>query len=330
MNLLYSEIEEELRASVRDLLHDRSPLDAVLARISAGQGYDPALWRALTQIGVTELTQAGGTLREVAVVMEELGYSLAPTPFLGSVLLAGTGERIGTLAVPFSFSGGAATVQETGGRLTGTVTSVADALSAELLVVPVDGGALWQVESGFTVTPRTSLDLTRPLADVVLHDAPGRLVTEDPAALAHILLTGAGLLASEQLGVAQWCLDTTVAYLKERRQFNRPVGSFQALKHRLADLWLEVVGARAAARAAADALASEAADAELLVAVAASHCGTVAVRAAEECVQLHGGIGMTWEHPAHLFLKRAKADQLALGTPGRHRARLAQLVDLPA
>ncbi|GAB2690806.1 acyl-CoA dehydrogenase family protein [Kitasatospora kifunensis] len=341
MNLLYSEIEEELRASVRDLLHDRSPIEAVLARVSADQGYDPALWRALAvELGVAGLQDpaAGGSLREVAVVLEELGRSLAPTPFLGSAVLAtaalggderlASGERTGTLVLPFS--GGAPSVRETGGRLTGRVTSVADALTADLLVVPVVGGALWVVERGFTVTPRTSLDQTRPLADVVLDDAPGQLVTEDPAVLEHALLTGAGLLASEQLGIAEWCLTTTVEYLRERRQFNRPLGSFQALKHRLADLWLEVVGARAAARAAADALASEAADAPLLVAVAASHCGTVAVRPAEECIQLHGGIGMTWEHPAHLYLKRAKADQLALGTPGHHRARLAELANLPA
>lgn len=129
--------------------------------------------------------------------------------------------------------------------------------------------------------------------------------------------------------MAQWCLDETVRYLGERHQFGRVVGSFQSLKHRLADLWLEVVSARAAARNAADALASGAADAALAVAVAQAYCGPMAVRAAEEAVQLHGGIGMTWEHPAHLYLKRAKADEIALGTPGRHRATLAGLVGLP-
>ncbi len=107
------------------------------------------------------------------------------------------------------------------------------------------------------------------------------------------------------------------------------VGSFQAIKHRLADLWLEVVSARAAARAAADALATGSPDAAVAVSVAQAYCADVAVHAAEECVQLHGGIGMTWEHPAHLYLKRAKADQLALGTAGHHRALLAELVDLP-
>ena len=144
------------------------------------------------------------------------------------------------------------------------------------------------------------------------------------------LLAGAGLLASEQLGVAEWCLEETVRHTRERHQFNRPVGSFQALKHRMAQLWLEVVSARAAARNAADALAADSPDAAVAVAVAQAYTSRVAVHAAEECVQLHAGIGMTWEHPAHLYLKRAKSDEIALGTPGSHREALAELVDLEA
>ncbi|MDV9189520.1 acyl-CoA dehydrogenase family protein, partial [Streptomyces sp. SR27] len=148
------------------------------------------------------------------------------------------------------------------------------------------------------------------------------------AAVRRGLLAGAGLLASEQLGLAEWCLEETVRYTRERHQFNRPVGSFQALKHRMAQLWLDLVGARAAARAAADALATGRGYAPLLVAVAQAYCSRTAVRAAEECVQLHGGIGMTWEHPAHLALKRAKSDQIALGSAGRHQDAIAALVGL--
>ena len=123
--------------------------------------------------------------------------------------------------------------------------------------------------------------------------------------------------------MARWCLETTIAYLKERRQFGRVVGGFQALKHRLADLYTGVESAAAAARYAAATLAEGDPDASLAASVAQSYCSDLAVHAAEEAVQLHGGIGMTWEHPAHLYLKRAKSDQIALGTPGRHRARLA-------
>jgi alkylation response protein AidB-like acyl-CoA dehydrogenase len=141
--------------------------------------------------------------------------------------------------------------------------------------------------------------------------------------VAAVLRFGAGLLASEQLGVAEWCLDTTLAYVKERHQFARPIGSFQAIKHRLADLWLDVVRARAAARNAASDPSS------ISVAVAQSWNAGVALHAAEEALQLHGGIGMTWEHPVHLYLKRAKATEIALGTPGDHREALASLVDVP-
>jgi alkylation response protein AidB-like acyl-CoA dehydrogenase len=149
------------------------------------------------------------------------------------------------------------------------------------------------------------------------------------AAVAAALETATALLASEQLGVAQWCFDTTLAYVKQRKQFGRAIGSYQAIKHRLADLWQEVNSSVAAARYAADTCARRDDDATIGAAVAQAYCSGVAVHAAEECIQLHGGIGMTWEYPAHLYLKRAKSDQLAFGTAYRHRARLADLVDLP-
>jgi len=149
-------------------------------------------------------------------------------------------------------------------------------------------------------------------------------------ALEAALTAGAAVLAAEQVGLAQRCLDMTLAYVKERRQFARPVGSFQALKHRLADVWVAVSQARAASRYAAACLASDDPDAKVAVAVAKAYCSEAAVHAAQECVQLHGGIGFTWEHPAHLYLKRAKADSVGFGTPDAHRAALADLVNLPA
>ena len=172
--------------------------------------------------------------------------------------------------------------------------------------------------------------MTRPLANVRFSGAASSRVGPARAAVAAALETGAALLASEQLGLAQWCFDTTLAYAKERKQFGRAIGSYQAIKHRLADLWFEVGSATAAARYAADTCARGDEDARIAAAIAQAYCSGTAVHAAEECVQLHGGIGMTWEYPAHLYLKRAKSDQLALGTAYRHRARLAELVDLPA
>src|SRR5690606_26199248 len=147
-----------------------------------------------------------------------------------------------------------------------------------------------------------SLDMSRPLARVT-PAGEGELLASGDAARAAIdagLAAGQALLASEQLGLAQWCLETTVEYAKTRIQFARPIGSFQAIKHRLADLFLEVAQAQAAARYAADTLATGDADAPVAQAVAQSYCSDVAVHAAEEALQLHGGIGMTWEHPVHL------------------------------
>jgi alkylation response protein AidB-like acyl-CoA dehydrogenase len=177
-----------------------------------------------------------------------------------------------------------------------------------------------------------SLDATRPLADVTLDNVPGRPVAtgEDAAgAVAAALTAGAGVLASELFGVAERCLGMTVTYVKERHQFARQVGSFQAVKHRLADVWVAATQARAAARYAAACLSTGDPDTPVAVALAKAACGDAAVLAAQECVQLHGGIGFTWEHPAHLLLKRAKSGSMALGTPDRHRAALAALVDLP-
>lgn len=368
-DLLYSDVEDSLRSSVADLLAKRAAPAAVLTRIESDQPYDLELWRTLAgQLGVAgllvpeKLGGAGASAREAAVVAEELGRAVAPVPFLGSAVLATTallngdtdrepvsalleslaaGDTTAALAVRLAGTAGAAfpdTVRaDADGRLTGSVGTVADASVADVLVVPAigpDGPALYSVAvgDGVTVTPLTSFDLTRGIADVTLDGAAGQLVAGPdlaPAALDAALTAGAGLLAAEQLGVAEWCLDTTVRYLKERYQFGRPVGSFQALKHRLADIWLELVTARAASRYAADTLARADVDVPVAVAIAAAHCSAVAVHAAEEAVQLHGGIGMTWEHPAHLYLKRAKSDEIALGTPGRHRARLAGLVDLP-
>jgi alkylation response protein AidB-like acyl-CoA dehydrogenase len=223
-------------------------------------------------------------------------------------------------------------------RLSGLVSGVADALPAGVFIVPADGVpyGLYLVDmtaSEVAKRPVTSLDMTRQLCDVAFDDAPGTLIASGPAASRAIeaaLAAGAGVLASEQVGLAQRCLDMTVAYVKERRQFARPVGSFQALKHRLADLWVAITQARAAARYAAACLATDDPDAKVAVALAKAYCSEAAVLAAQETVQLHGGIGFTWEHPAHLYLKRAKADSLAFGTADAHRAALASLVKLPA
>jgi alkylation response protein AidB-like acyl-CoA dehydrogenase len=358
-DLLYSEEEEALRAAVRDLLTDHCDAAGVIARTESDAPHDRALWKALTDgMGLAGLLVPesqggqGATHREVAVVLEELGRAVAPVPYLTSAVVAteallacegaegaellaalASGRTVGALAVALNVGPGGAykAVRHEDGALHGELTGIADALAADVLLVPAEDGGLYAVDAdAVTVTPQVSLDLTRPVATVTFDGARARRVgTADPA-VRRALRAGAGLLASEQLGLADWSLTETVRYLKGRKQFNRPVGGFQALKHRLAQLWLEVVNTRAAARGAADALATGSDDTDVAVAVAQAYAAPVAVHAAEEAVQLHGGIGMTWEHPAHLYLKRAKADSLAYGTAGAHREALAGLVDLQA
>jgi alkylation response protein AidB-like acyl-CoA dehydrogenase len=368
-DLLYGEAETELRAAVRSLLEDRCAWPEVLARTETAQTYDTGLWRTLAaDVGAAGLLipeasgGAGASYREAAVVAEETGRAVAPVPFLGSavvataaLLAAGDGELLAALAagtttavlaVPFG-SGPAApgpTARigsprpgDPGYPLSGTVPGIADALPADVLLVPADGVpfGLYAVPAGadgVTLAPVVSLDMTRQLADLTLDGAPARRVASGEAArraVAAALAAGAAVLASEQLGVAERCLEMTVAYLKERRQFGRPIGSFQALKHRVADVWVGVTQARAAARYAAACLAGADPDAPVAVALAKAACSDIAVRAAQECLQLHGGIGFTWEHPCHLYLKRAKSSSIGFGTADRHRATLAGPADLP-
>ncbi|MGW2683102.1 acyl-CoA dehydrogenase family protein [Streptomyces sp. NPDC001414] len=354
-DLLYSEEEEALRAAVRDLLADHCDAPGVIARTESDAPHDLAAWKALTEsMGLAgllvpeDMGGQGASHREAAVVLEELGRAVAPVPYLSSAVVAteallacgdeellgqlASGRTIGALAVGLHTAPHAdfRTVRVEEGLLHGELTGIADAVAADVLLVPGDDGGLYAVPAAEArIVPQVSFDLTRPLATVVLDGAAGRRAGDAGPAVRRGLRAGAGLLASEQFGLADWALTETVRYLKERKQFNRPVGGFQALKHRLAQVWLEVVNLRAAARGAADALARDE-DADVLVAVAQAYAGPVAVHAAEEALQLHAGIGMTWEHPVHLYLKRAKADSIAFGTAGAHREALAELVDLRA
>jgi alkylation response protein AidB-like acyl-CoA dehydrogenase len=376
-DLLYSADEQDLRDAVRSLLAGRADWPAVLARTETSETYDTGLWRVLAaEVGCAgllipeSLGGAGASFREAAVVAEETGRAAAPVPYLGSAVVATTallaapdaellaglaaGTLTAALAVPFAsrpfasrpaagLPGGVRVTPPQSGdqdgqaRLTGTIAGVADALPADVLLMPADGvpAALYAVQAdapGLTVTPVVSLDQTRQLADLTLDSVPARPVVTGPdaaAAVSAALTAGAAMLASEQLGLAEKCLEITVSYLKERYQFARPVGSFQALKHRLADLWVAVLQARAAARYAAACLAEGDPDTPVAVALAKAACGDAATLAAQECVQLHGGIGFTWEHPAHLYLKRAKSASTGFGTPDWHRGTLASLAGLP-
>jgi alkylation response protein AidB-like acyl-CoA dehydrogenase len=190
-----------------------------------------------------------------------------------------------------------------------------------LLVIDYDA-------SGISVEPLKPLDLTRPLARLEFDRTPARVLSDDPAAV-ELLNARCGIaLAAEQVGGAQRCLDMAVDYAKTRVQFGKPIGGFQAIKHKCADMLLAVESARSAAYHAAEVLDEGTEDPCVASAVAQSHCSTAYVHVAAENIQIHGGIGYTWEHPAQLYFKRAKSSEMLFGEPAAHRENLADLVGI--
>jgi alkylation response protein AidB-like acyl-CoA dehydrogenase len=325
----------------------------------------------LTGLAVpAEYGGAGHGPVELGVVFEELGRALACVPYFATAGLAvpallasgdrdadkeylpaiAAGEMIATLAVPEesgSWDPGDVTLEATASgsgpyNLTGVKEFVPDGVAADLILVAARtaaGISLFAVPGGAPGLDREPLpvmDQTRPQAKLTFRAAQARLVGEDGAGrpvLHRALDEAAAALAAEQAGGAQRVLDMAVGYAKTRYQFGRPIGSFQAIKHRCADLLADVESARSVAyhagwAAAAPVVPGDPGELPLAAALAKSYCSEVFVRAATECVQIHGGIGFTWEHPAHLYLKRALTDRAMLGDPGRHRRLLADLAGL--
>ncbi|HEU5158824.1 MAG TPA: acyl-CoA dehydrogenase family protein [Streptosporangiaceae bacterium] len=335
-----------LRDTVRAFLAEACP---PAARRDAAPG-DPALWRRLAgELGLVGLAVpeeyggAGGGMIELAVVCEELGRALTPVPYLATAVLAAHAARgdprLAERLLPGIAAGSAtATVILDGsvtvraGRLWGAGSYVLDGTHADVVLVPVRDGhvdRLYAVPgdaSGLGRRARPTLDRTRPLASLVFEGVaaepyrPARGVeTRDLAITA---------LAAEQVGGAERCLEMATDYAKARVQFGRPIGSFQAIKHKLADLLVSVESARSAARGAAWAADREPDRLPVAAAMAGSYCGEAFLRAAGENIQIHGGIGVTWEHDAHLYLRRATSSAQLFGTPAAHRARLAPVLGL--
>jgi len=313
-----------------------------------GKHRDAQAWTRLTgELGLTGLAVpecyggAGAGLAEVAVAVEETGRVLLPAPYLSTALAGAVLSEAGAVpaaeflpgiasgALRAAFVLGSA-VTASGGRLTGVAHHVLDGAEAGLFIVRA-GDALFAVRAAdAVVTPAGTLDQTRSQAAVAFQDAPA-LAAGDAAERVEDLLRV--MLAVESAGAAAHCLDVTVGYLKTRVQFGRPIGAFQALRHRCADLAVEVASARATAYAAvraAAAPAGTASPAELAVLgpLAKRHCVDVFWHVAAEMIQLHGGIGFTWEHEAHRYLKRAKTTQLLHGTPAELRRLVSQRAGL--
>ncbi|WP_045875492.1 acyl-CoA dehydrogenase family protein [Pseudofrankia sp. DC12] len=312
-----------------------------------------------------ELGGSGATFVEVAIVAEEMGRRLLCAPYLSTAVLAvGTllrsgdagaqkawlpgiaaGETIATLAFAeengrWDASGVAAVAAQAGDgwTLAGTKSFVLDGHTADLLLVAARSAAgvsLFAVPGdapGLTRAPLSTLDQTRRLARVELAGAPATLLGEDGAGwpvIEHVLNLATVALAAEQAGGAEAVLDMAVQYAKDRVQFGRQIGSFQAVKHRCADMLLEVESARSAAYyaawCAAGATAADGGDDELarIAAVAKAYCSEAYTQVAADNIQVHGGIGFTWEHSAHLYFRRAKSDELLFGAPATWRDRLA-------
>jgi alkylation response protein AidB-like acyl-CoA dehydrogenase len=213
-------------------------------------------------------------------------------------------------------------------HLSGTCDFVAHGAVADMLVVASgDGG--WIVKTnapGVTIVPKTTLDQTRPYASITLNDTPGDPLPDWADGIQAARTGGWICVAAEALGGAQACLDRTVAYARDRVQFGRAIGSFQAYKHRLADMMIEIEQARSAVYWAACAVDEGADDVDLALHAAKSFAADTFFKCAGDMIQLHGGIGFTWEHDAHLFFKRAKAIQSMLGNGNWHREQVAAMV----
>ena len=307
-----SEERDLLRDTVAALVEKHASPEAVRKAAASERGYDEALWKMLCeQVGAAalvvpeELGGAGGELADAAVVVEELGKGLVPTPLLGTTLAElalltapesdselleelAAGTKIGTVAFDTNFV------------ISGDVADV---------VITTDGDQLRRVTE-FTANPVATMDPTRRLASI---EAQGDTEIGPDPGLAD---TAAILLAAEQIGAAAKCLDLTVAYTKDRVQFGRPIGSFQALKHRMADLYVAVQSARAVVN---DAVAEPSPTSAALARFSASEAFSKVVG---EAVQMHGGIAITWEHDIQLYFKRAHGSAQLLGPPREHLRRL--------
>jgi len=349
-----------LREAVRDLVDSCGGTAAARRRLDAAPGFDERAWRLLGKdmglagLGIAEqIGGSGGGLAELTTVAEELGRALLPVPFLSSTVLAGQVlARCGSSDVLTRLVAGTvvafvgtdpdgcwrpdavAVVADDAGRLTGTVAFVLDGGQAEQLLVAAhtaDGCDLFVLDADAEGVGRRSLetlDPSRSQAEITFGNVSGHRLTSDGQAAALVsaaLDVALVVLAAEQVGGAAACLDAAVEYAKIRHQFSRPIGSFQAIKHKLADLLLLVEMGRSAIDRAIVVKDDPTALAEA-AALAKAWCSEAYTGVATENVHINGGTGFTWEHDAHLYFRRAKSDEVLLGGPSVHRERLAQLL----
>jgi acyl-CoA dehydrogenase len=357
--------QEELRSVLRDFFKAASPHEVVLEQVDSEAGYDPSTWRRMAvELGVQGLAVpevyggSGYSFAELGVALEEAGRALLCGPLFSTSVLAANallesrddaacarllpaiveGRLVATMAMPDppgrQPAGVIADRAGGGWTVSGSVDFVLDGHGADVVLVVAsgpDGPTLFACERaspGFASEPLRVLDGTRRQARLWLRGVPATPVgaTGDGDRIAAAVFDVAvAALAAEQLGASGYALDQTVEYVAQRRQFGRPIGSFQAIKHRLADLLVDVEAARSAAAYATWAVSTNSTELPLAASTAKAVCSDTFTRAAGELVQMHGGMGFTWEHPAHLYLRRARSSEVLLGSPPWHRRRVAHL-----
>lgn len=360
MQFAFTDEQEQFRDIVARFCRDKSPTPVIRKLMETDQGFDAGVWGQLCQeVGATGIHiaedkgGAGFGPVELGIVMEEFGRSLIPAPYFSCAVLACTaiseipesdprepllaqmakGEKIGTLALDEARGTPAVTVEASGKggtwTLNGTCSHVLDGHLADfILVIPASEPGLFMVESGtsgLTAEPLNTMDRTRRQARLGFDNAEARKLCDlEPAQLNRIYNTALVALANEMVGGAQALFDDTLEYTKLRFQFGRSIASFQAIKHRMADLLVDIELAKTAAYQAAQALADNDEDASSTASLAKFVAGDTYIKTALEAIQLHGGVGFTWENDTHLWFRRAKSSEVFLGSGAFHRERMLE------
>lgn len=338
MHFAFTDEQVMIAETAKAFFAENATSERTRAAMAAG-GVDRALWQAFTRelglAGVAIPEDQGGVglgMVELAILAEEAGRQVAALPFLASlglaapaILAGGSDEQKRWLPLLAAGEATASFAMADGGALLAPHGATAD-----LFVIPTGGGVaiVKRDAPGLTVTPLTSMDQTRPYARIEPGDAAIDPLPDPRAAIAAAFNTGWLAIAADALGGAQACLDRTVTYTQERIQFGRAIGSFQAVKHRLADMMVQIEQARSAVYWAACSIDEGSDEAGFAVHAAKAFACDTYQMCAGEMIQLHGGIGFTWEHDAHLYFKRARSNASLLGTPDWHREQVAQLVGL--
>jgi alkylation response protein AidB-like acyl-CoA dehydrogenase len=351
-----SESQQILKDTARKFFAGESPIAAVRKAMETETAHDPALWAKLAEQGFTGIItpeEYGGMglgKVELILLMEEAGYALLPGPFFSTVALAGAvidacaspeqkknylariagGQARSTVALveaAGSWDAGGLKIVAAGNKLTGTKMFVTDAAVADFIVVVARDG-VYAVEAkapGLRITPMKGMDLARKIYSVEFKNTPGDMLG-DANGLANALDIATAALCAEMVGGMQRALELTVAYAKTRKQFGKPIGIFQAVQHLCADMYLETESSRSATYYAAWALEENTPDAATSVSVAKMYASDAARNVGNRGIQVHGGMGFTWENDLHLYYRRAKASETMLGDATFHRERIARLV----